>query len=185
MIVKKILLSVCTMLQLTELASEIEQDETSEEVKLMLACVNYVNNIIATDYIKIYKTVEISVEDSAQEIEFSQISSHTFLGVKSVIDESGNKINFTVTDSGLKVYKNGKMKVCFAYFPDELLLDDSITNYKTKINERIFAYGVAAEYLFIKGIVDDASMWDERFKRELLTITRKLKSTILPIRKFK
>lgn len=183
--VKKILLNVCTMLQLNDVANEIELNEKSEEVNLLLACLNYVNNIIATDYIKIYKTTQTIVSDCSKVIEFSNISNHTFLGIKSVTDQRGNSINFSITDSGIIVNKSGTVRIRYACFPDEVDLKDCITDYKTKINERIFAYGVAAEYLFIKGVIDDASMWDVRFKRELLTITRKLNQTILPARAFK
>lgn len=183
--VKKILLNVCTMLQLSEEATDIENNHQSEEVKLLVACLNYVNNIIATDYIKIYKTVEVDVKNSGDIVPFSKISQHTFLGIKSVKNKQANKINFKITDSGVQVAKGGKLLIRYAYFPDDVSINDNITCYKTKINERILAYGVAGEYLFIKGIVDDASMWDMRFKRELLVVCRKLTQPVLPSRKFK
>jgi len=186
--VKKILKNVATYLQLLELESAIENsaeatDEQTEELKLLVSCVNFVNNLIATNYLKLYKTIKKFVSAS-YEITFDSIDTEPILDIVSVKDMYGDKVPFSITSNGVKTNYSGYVNITYSHFPKDVEIDGKIEEYKTKLNERIFAYGVASEYLFIRGNIDDASMWDTRFKRELLTLTRPSHSIKMPVRKF-
>lgn len=185
--VKKILKNVAIYLQLTDVYDFLVNNKSATldlmtEVDLLVSCVNFVNNLIATDYIKLVKTKELTVS-SNYEIKFENISTEEMLGVLSIRTMSGDKIPFVLTNTGVAINYSGKVKIKYAYFPNEVELTGSVNDYKTKINERIFAYGVASEYLFIKGNIDDASMWDTRFKRALLNLTRPMSSIKMPLEK--
>ena len=47
------------------------------------------------------------------------------------------------------------------------MLTDDI-DYYTRLNELIFAQGVVGEYLFLKGAIDDAYMWDKKYNDDIL-----------------
>ena len=186
--VKKILKNVATYLQLLDISNVLDdlskaRDEQTEEVNLLVSCVNYVSNLIATNYLKLYKTVKKFVSAS-YEITFENIDTEPILDIVSVKDMYGDKVPFSITQSGVKTNYSGYVNITYSHFPAEVEFSGKILEFKTKLNERIFAYGVASEYLFIKGNIDDSSMWDTRFKRELLTLTRPGHSVKIPARKF-
>jgi len=186
--VKKILKNVATYLQLNDILGVLEgsltaTEEQTEEINLLVSCVNFVSNLIATNYLKLYKTVKKFVSAS-YDISFENIDSEPILDIISVKDMYGDKIPFSITSSGVKTNYSGYVNITYSHFPAEVTEVDKILEFKTKLNERIFAYGVASEYLFIKGNIDDSSMWDTRFKRELLTLTRPGHAIKMPARKF-
>lgn len=183
--VKKIILNVCTLLQLDDVKQDLIDETENKDLDLLVVCVNYVNNLIATDYIKIYNKATIKVLKSGLEIPYSNISPHTFIGVVGVYNASGDCVDFSASASGITVNYTGECIVKYAAFPEDVGISDTICDYPIKLNAQIFAYGVAAEYLFIKNVIDDSYMWDTRFKRELQSVTRKLKTTKLPARPFK
>ncbi len=183
MFVKKILQNVATLLQLKNVAKFLKSadfpdvtEELADEINLLVDCVNFVNNIIATDYIQLKKTVSIATKNG--KIPFTDLSQSTIYNIVSVKDSSGNKLVFKVFPEYLKTVV-GNVFVSFAFFPDDVELTGSVSDYATKLSERIFAYGVASEYLFIKGNIDDAAMWNERFKQGLKIITRPMHNVSL------
>ena len=62
-------------------------------------------------------------------------------------------------------------------------INDSV-DYFGKLSELLFAYAVTAEYLFLKGQIDDAYMWDKRFKSSILSIQRPTKNIVMPKRRW-
>ena len=57
-------------------------------------------------------------------------------------------------------------------------------NYYTKMNVSLFALGVVAEYLFIKGDIEEAYTWDKKFKQSLMGVLRFKRSLVLPKRRW-
>ena len=106
-----------------------------------------------------------------------------FLAVKNVTDENYNKVSFTLEHDGIIVPK-GKYIVTIVKFPEDKVLEDSVLDYPMVISDKIFAYGVIAEYLLIKGDIDTASVYDLRFKQNLLDAIRPRHNIKLKERKF-
>ena len=159
------------------IVDNITYDE--DEFNLLLACVNLVNNTIATDYIKL--TDVVSVSNDADKILFSDLTNKNILDIVSVKDKFGSSLKFNVETDGL-IVPHGDIKIKFAYFPELVGIEDKIDCYTTHMTERVFAYGVLSEYFYIKGNFNDASMWDVRFKQALLSITAKLGEIKMPKR---
>ena len=61
----------------------------------------------------------------------------------------------------------------------ELKEDEEFTS---NLPERIFAYGVAREYFFIKNLYEDANIWEERFKGSLQIMLRRKSEVKIPRR---
>lgn len=172
MLVKNIIKKVLNLTHNYELAEALDGELTTtqeNEKKLMVDCVNLTNCNIATNYVKLYAVKK--VRNSSGTITYSSVTSKTIFDIVSVKTVTGTSIDFDLNTGGI-VTKVGDVVIKYTYFPDDLLYDDAIDNYPTKINERIFVYGVMAEYLYVKGVFDEAQMWEEKFKLELQSCLR-------------
>lgn len=162
------------------LNSEIESDDNIEETQNnMLIAVNMTNNNLAVNYINLIDKIEL-VNDS-DKIKFLDISNKNILEIKSIKTPSGKKKKFKVCTDGIEVEKSDLI-IEYSYFPDSLSIDDEIDYYN--INELIFSLGVVSEYLFLIGSVDDAYMWDKKFKQNLASMLRPTRNIVIPERRW-
>ena len=177
MIVKNIIKKVANLTGDTILRDAIESNtlstEQQKEISLLVDCVNLTNSNIATNYVKLYATKKIvSYSDL---ITYSSITNETIYDIVSVKNSYGKDVNFSLTTSGIEV-KAGTYYVRYTYFPKDVEYEDEITNFPLKISERIFVYGVVSEYLYVKGVFDEAQMWEEKFKLEMKNTQRQQKN---------
>ncbi len=185
MTVKEILTNVAYLLDDNRLIVAITDDifigNLLNDKKLLVKCVNFINNMIATEYFPLTDVVE--VRNTSGVIPFSDVSTNTIFDVIEIVDNFGQKVQFKITDKGIETAK-GKLKIRYNYLPNEVDYLSNITCYPIKINSRIFAYGVVGEYLFIKGNFDDGEVWDNRFKNSMLSIQRKRKEIVMRKRRW-
>ena len=185
MTVKEILTNVAYLLDDNKLIGAIESDNfiggTLADKNLLIKCINYVNNIIATEYFHVEGVEEVYNYNGV--IPFDEISKNTIFDIVEVRGSFDNKLNFKILHNGIET-KKGKVKVKYLYMPADVGYDDEILCYPTKMNERIFAYGVASEFLFIKGNFDEGDIWDKRFKDALLSLRHNHREMIMPNRRW-
>lgn len=184
--VKKILKLCSSLLQLYDIEEILEradvlQDVDNDDLKLLLNCVNLINDTIATDYINLKETKIINNING--KISFLDISNKNIYKIISVKDSFGNRLNFKLEADGIDCPK-GIVKVCYSYFPENVNFNDSINCYSTTLTERVFAFGVVSEYLFIKCNYDDATIWDDRFKNAMKNIVRHRREIVMPKRRW-
>ena len=187
MLVKEILKISADFLELKNvkkyLNSEVEiSDEIEEEINNLLLGLNMVNNTIAASYIDLNGIKKIDTNNKV--IPFSDISQKSIIEIKSVESIAGNLLGFKIMPDGLLVDTAGSCVVKYTYFPDRLELDSEI-NYYLKLNEITVAMGVVGEYLYIKGVLDDAYMWDKRFKSAMFNLLRPKRNIVMPARRWK
>lgn len=170
--VKEIIKLACTYLQLNDLFEtnvlggvKIPTDYQNKQIDLLLQCVNLTSSVIASDYIKLYKTKMFKTEDGI--LQYSQIGPEIINQIHSVKNKTGDILVFKTFADNIKTAK-GDIFVNYSYLPEPVLLSDSIADFNIKISPRVFAYGVASEYSFIKSVYDDASIWENRFKTALM-----------------
>lgn len=142
----------------------------SKELDLLCLCFNFTNSIIAGEHIKLKRTILVETEDGM--IDFGVFAPYKLNEILKVSDEFGASCVYKQFDSYLKT-QTGKLELMFSYYPAECDYDQTLSYYNAKLNDRIFAYGVASEYSFIKAMYDDATMWDARFKDALQVIGSK------------
>lgn len=175
MTVKDVLKSVTQYLQLSELYAKLctttPTFTTSEqlEIDLLTNCINFTVDTISTDYFRLKN--KYVVENTSGVVLFSSISSNVILDVTKVVDfYNGDEVDFEITSTGVDTLI-GKIIIYYDYLPTKVSgLSDTISCYPIKLTERIIAFGVASEYLFLKGNIDDSSIWDVRFKNAVLNI---------------
>lgn len=187
MIVKNIVKKTIELLGLKDLLVYFDSDNSDidnsviEEIENFVIAVNMANNNIASNYIELVTTSKV-LSVSNKKIPYSQITDRSIIEIKKVTDSSGNDINYKLDVDGLCVDLSSVI-VEYSYFPDMVSIDDEI-NYYTKVNELLFAQAVAGEYLFIKGDIDDAYMWDKRFKQSIFGVLRPKRKVTIPARRW-
>lgn len=186
MLVKNIIKKSAEFLKLKDVIEWLENDEkmsddVSEIINDMMLAVNMVNTNIASSYIELIDEKDLNVS-FGKNISFSNISSHPIIEIKSIKNVDGDDVKFKIFPSGLVIYASGKVNIEYTYFPNELNLSDSI-DYYLKMNELTFAIGVVGEYLYLNGALDEASIWEKRFKNNLFNLVRPKKNIVLPQRR--
>ena len=186
MLVKEIIKKVANYTGNFELYEAIKKDvfteQQQQEINLLVDCVNLTNSNIAANYVKLYDTVEIN--NTSGTILFSKVSNKTIYQIITVKNSNNFKIDYSLTNNGILAEK-GKLYVTYSYFPDNVEYNNSITNYQIKINERNFVYGVIAEYLYVKGVFDEAQIWEEKFKLEMKNLMKSQRSILLKQRRWR
>ena len=181
--VKGVLKSVVGLLGLSDLVPYFSGENISvggmQEIDNLVVATNMAIGNIAANYLSVYDKVKVVAKD--ENIKFSNITDKAILQIKRVT-RNGDKIDFKVRNDCLEL-SNGECEILYSYFPDMVTINDNI-DYFGKLNELLFAYAVAAEYLFLKGQIDDAYMWDKRFKASILSIQRPAKNIVMPKRRW-
>lgn len=185
MLVKEIIKRVVNYTGNFELYDAINKnaftDGQQQEINLLVDCVNLTNSNIATNYVRLYGSVEVN--NVGGEILYSKITNKTIYEIICVKNSNGVKVGFSLTGSGIKT-ENGKVVVTYTYFPDNVQYEDAINEYQLKINERNFVYGVISEYLYVKGVFDEAQIWEDKFKIEMRSLLRSQRNISLKQRRW-
>ena len=186
MLVKNIIKTSAEYLDLKNiikyLDGEIEKnDEIENDLNNLMLAVNMVNNNVASSYIELISQKRINIVSSITK--YSDISNKAIIEIKNVVSSSGRKLNFKTMPEGIKLDYIGSCDIEFSYFPEKLIIDDEI-DYYLKLNEITFAMGVVGEFLYIKGVIDDAYKWDKRFKNNLFNLLRPKRSIVMPARRW-
>lgn len=134
---------------------------SSQPLKTLLDCVNYVLDDIACDYApNVQKSVVVAVDGF---INLSQ-QNIPLLEVLKLSDASGRAVRFRYTANGLLTDRDGRFNLMYtARYPVAGFYDEvAVAN--AKIDIRIVAYGVAAEYCLLTGDYENMVIWDGRYK---------------------
>lgn len=178
MIVKKILKCASELVEDSDLVKYFDGDKTTtideSEVQKMVTALNMAISNVSANYINVCNRVKVKSVDKF--IKLSNISSEPIIQIKKVLYR-GEPIKFKVHSDSIEV-GDGEYEIVYSYFPNSVGVDDAIT-YFPQLNELTFAYEVVAEYLFLKGQIDDAYVWDKRFKASILSIQRPCRNIIL------
>ncbi len=181
--VKNVLKIVVGLLGLNGLtpyfSGESVGSDDMQELDNLIVATNMAIGNIAANYLPVYDKYKATIKDD--NIKFSSITSRAIIQIKKVT-RNGERVDFRVHNDSMEL-TSGECEILYSYFPDMVTLNDSI-DYFGKLNELLFGYAVAAEYLFLKGQIDDAYVWDKRFKASMLSIQRPSKNIIMPKRRW-
>lgn len=133
--------------------------EGEAEVEALLRCFQLVENELALDYLPLY--AEEEVETGTGVVPYDAFS-RTIVRIVKVTDEWGNDAPFTLFPEYLKT-QGGKCKIRYAYAPEKKELDGE-SDYHLYVSARLLAYGMAMEYALARGMFEEASVWDKKYK---------------------
>lgn len=182
MLVKDIIKLACDFTGQEALGEKIAQSsllETCEQeiVDKFVKCFNLVNNEIASEFVPIKKIEQFEVSNG--KILLTQFSTKPYK-ILYIKNSLGRKMHFKQFEDYLVVFCK-KAIVCYTTLPFALSINDQIDSF---LPERVYAYGVAREFLFLQSRFDDADIFEERFKNALELICRSAPHAKMPSRRW-
>ena len=135
--------------------------EGKRAVDALLGCLHLVEMELASEHFPLANEEEIQSDGT---VYFEELSQRP-LKIVAVKDGSGAQVEHRVFPLYLSMPK-GKYTVEYHYLPmkkgegEELEFDAAVTT-------ALVAYGVAAQYSRIVGLYEEASVWEEKFRRAI------------------
>ena len=161
--------AVCAAAQTLGIADGVEaylENQTDEvgkkDVELLVECFNRVENELALDYLPL--TTEDVIVTATGEVPYLALA-YPAARILCVEDENGNSLKYKLFPDRLET-QVGKVKVIYTYTPSEKNVN-GVSDYQTAVSERLFVYGIAAEYSLAVGELEAASVWDKKYKEAI------------------
>lgn len=183
MTAKDIIKNVCIYLGKEEILASnlfnLEGEELGENAKkdldLMMECLNFVTDEIASEYLPIYRAK--IMETNHNKIKISDIANDVqdIISVKNKVNKS---IKFNIIDGNI-ICVADKVNVIYSVYPKKINIESDFEYFDGVISARVLAYGTASEYCFIQMLHSDANIWETRYKSALLADVRKKGSIYL------
>lgn len=171
----------CDFLDLEQLKSKIGaqevDDESVKQLNKLLCCANLAYEEIVTEYLPILHTEMLDVTNG--QISFNLLSK-PICGIISVQDENGSDIKYSLSADHISLSAQ-KATITYQTIPSALAYGAEVS---VLFPERLLAYGIAREYLFLQDKSDEALIFEKRFKDGLTSFVRKKSALILPRRRW-
>ena len=158
---------------------EAFSSEGKEDAEALVRCVNLVENELALDYLPLLAEDTILTDTGV--VFFSDLKRKAARILK-VTDEYGASVPFTIFPEYLKA-QAGKITVRYAYSP-EVKTENDESDYITGASVRLFAYGIAAEYLLASGAFEESAVWDKKYKEAIAAAYRSKPSAVIASRRW-
>jgi hypothetical protein len=153
--------------------------EGEAEAHELLRCFNLVENELALDYLPLYAEDEIVTDTGV--VYFSELAKRP-VRVVEVRDGQGNDLSFRLYPEYLKTAV-GKIVVRYAYVPEEKGFQEE-SDFALFASVRLFAYGMACEYLTVNGDFEEAGVWDKKYKEAIACAYRSKKAKRIASRRW-
>ena len=149
-------------LGLKDLAKQIENNTLSDDDKgAFISMTRDVVHEISTDFFPLKISKSINISGGKLDLrELNDRVAHVFS-----VKKNGVNFRFITRFDRIETNADGLCQIEYSYLP-KLTSMQTVIPIFSKINERIIAYGVAAEYCLINGL-SDALIWDKRYKDAL------------------
>lgn len=163
----------------TNSQDEISQDN-QKDLDLMLKCLNFIVDEIATDYLPITKQKEVVFKENEFDIENLDDNIYKIIKIE---NKYGEKVKFNIING--KIIANlDEAKITYSSYAQKCELNGNVENFNGLLSARVLAYGTAMEYSFVNSLYDDATVWESRYKNALLVISQKKHNLVMPKRRW-
>ena len=125
---------------------------------------------------------EIPIDIIDKLANFYNVSIDYITGLSDDKGSFGKSVRYKLYPNYIEVFGRAK-SITYSFLPSDFALSDEFEFYNG-LSARIYAYGVASEYLLCDGLSEDAEIWEERFKESLFVLSRKKSETRLPKRRW-
>ena len=159
----------------------VQDDEVLlNKAKTFLQCLNLVLEDIARDYMPLLCEEEIVF--SNKKFEYANLSK-VIGDIIKLQATNGLAVKFKCFPTFIKADVK-KAVLTYSYLPEKVDFNGIFNDFSSKLTERIIAYGVAMEYLFLNSLSDEAAVWENRFLNSLESALRKKHNISLPKRRW-
>ncbi len=142
----------------------IDISQVKSDKELIVDCLNSVLEELASSQVKLKAEQEFTVAD--KKIYYKDFSER-LLGVCSIKDSKGIKVEFDLFPEYIRLYSDKEVIVSYHYLPKKVGYEDEITVGSTKITEQILCYGTMAEYCLVSALYEEAVTWRQKFEQAL------------------
>ena len=157
--------------------SDSDTTATSDSVvKKLITCCNFVLERLYSDYATAICKTTISVTGGV-----ANTSALRLNRVISLVSADGQDAKFRYTENGLEVETDGTYNLTYAKLPQELTWQSEVTLPSPRITERIYSYGVIAEYYSMLGDYANSRLWEDKFTNALKAACVKTSSQTMPV----
>lgn len=184
MTVKEIVALTCDFVGEKELAIKLRSSESQtysqheqQKIDSFVRIFNLVNQEISSDYLPFVANEVFSSQKHS--ITLSSLK-QTLVSVLKVYGVNKNEIAYKISNGAI-TSPNWIFEIDYLYTPKDLALDGAV-EFENGLSGRVYAYGMASEYLLIDGISEDAEIWEKRFKESLFLLSRKKGEHVMPKR---
>ena len=150
----------------------------TKKADMLLKCLNLVIEDIARDYLPLLHEENIVFND--KKFEYINLSK-VICDIIKLQATNGLGIKFKCFPTHIKSDIK-KAVITYSYLPEEVTYHEEFNFFDNKLTQRIIAYGVAMEYLFLNSLSDEAAIWENRFLSSLQNALRKKHNITLPKR---
>lgn len=147
--------------------------------KTLLTCCNFVSDELYSDFALDCRSTVVEASDG-----FIDTSAFKISKALSLVDSLGKSVPFKRSLNGLIVKNDGKYNLTYARRPNPLMFADVIELPNSSITERIYTYGVIAEYLRITGDYLQSASWTAKLNQALAAMSSSKTSARLPGRRW-
>jgi len=153
--------------------------QSNRNFALLTKCVTLCETELACDYFPLTASQNFA-GNSVKTQEFE----NTLHEVIKTRNATGEEVKFVFSAGGLVADCKGGISVDYHYRPKEKGYFDELDRGNPKMDERLFAYGAIAEYMFLSGSYEDATLWDKRYKDLIQVALYENKSKKIPQRRW-
>ena len=164
MLISKILYLVGKYISDRELVETIESNTTtSDDITIYAPYIDLLNMVrkrLATEYFSL-KTKE-NIDTASQDVFLFKNLTKPFHKLIKVTNNE-KSVRFDILNNGILLPK-GVYEIWYQYLPDVINYSDTqIDDFNGKVNERIYALGIASEYCLLNGMYDTSNYFEEKF----------------------
>jgi len=154
--------------------------EPTGSLKKLISCGNMIYGELTEEYVFLKRSEDIAVTDG--KIKFSDLSKPFKEVIRIKID--GVNVPYRVCDDGITVGKKAAIvTVIYTYHASPLKLTDEMILPPTFTAGSI-ASGIASEYFYRTGLIDEALFYKNRYDNTVLNLTRKRRPGQVVYRRF-
>lgn len=149
-----------------------DDDGYERQANQLLTCFHLAECALALDYIPLYAEDELMT--ATGRLEFSEFS-HAPVRIVEVKDRLDNVVPYTLYPKYLKA-DAGYVKVTYAYTPLMKSVEDE-SDFAMLTSPHVLVYGTLLQYCLANGLLQEAAIWDKKWKDsvEYLCHTKKCK----------
>lgn len=153
-----------------EIAAYFDDDDerAKSKAELLLTCFQLIENELSLDYLPLYG--EERVKPRLGRVYYSNLSSPVVRIVR-VTDLDGNPVKYRLFPAYIET-DLAEVRVLYVYMPADKYFDEEVEQ-NLAVSERLYAYGMAAEYCIATGLLEEAAIWDKKYK-EVIESARSL-----------
>ena len=153
--------------------------EVQNKFATMLKALNLIVQEVAVEFKPVYMEENLNFVNGVGDLSSLTETVNKVVCVKDIF----KSYKFSVINGKILADVNGEKIIKYSYIPEELSQTDDIP-FDEQVGEKTLAFGVCMEYLFLNNVLDEVSVWEDRFYKSLKNSLRNVGRYNMPKRRW-